>query len=61
MRDIITSSIVIAACWWALPYVGPLSAENENVILSALLWFLIAGSALKIAVSIITLPFEKRK
>lgn len=59
MREIFGSAVTMGLCLWALPHVGSVTPQNEYAIAAAILWFLLAGSALKLTISLIFLPFPK--
>ena len=61
MGSLAGSLIVIWGSWQLIRYVGPPTLDNEYLIFSVLLWFVMVVTALKLIVDIVTLPFPRRK
>ena len=61
MRKIVGSGICVVLAWWLKGYTGPLSTENELVIATAILWWIIIGCSIEFIFRLMTLPFSRKK
>ncbi|MEM1396082.1 MAG: hypothetical protein AAGH38_01365 [Pseudomonadota bacterium] len=61
MGQVFSSAICLALFTWALKYTGPLSYENEGVLVTAFFMLMWGAAALSLAVALIKLPFSGKK
>lgn len=61
MMNIISPAIIFVACLYALPYVGPVTAQNPNLIFSLFVWLMLFLCGFNVAKGILLLPFSRRR